>query len=282
MTAPTTPNSGSLEGYARLPTTTVLLPRLPIFAPTFDPDPREGNWFECAAGRCRVDGTLGQRHQACLEAILHFATHRLIHHAADGTVDYVEVLVDPAKVRRAVGRKGSDYNFERLKKLMADLQKAIIDVEHMRNGVLVTTHGALIERYEQFQSVALLNPLTRRIDRHPWCVRLGKAYILLAGIDIPRFWDPRDFQSLSSGIAQAVARWLWTQINPPNGGWKLDTVIQAVTPSKIGGDAMRNRRREIRCASDCLAELGITVTGDGRLLYDGRLARRAMVADEAA
>jgi len=263
-----------VHAIERKPTTTVLLPRLPIFLPTFRPATRVGEWVDTPAGRCRVRGRLGQRHETLLEAICRYYTRR---HVIPGEpAPEVDVLVDPADLRRALaGREGGWYSYQQMRALVSDLLTTEIEIDTTRHGQHILVHGALVSTFTEYRDFALRNPMGG--DRHPLRVRLGVAYTLLAGVDIPRFWDPAAFRNLRSGVGQAVARWLWTQDagRVPRGGWHLDTLIRAVHgDAAITSIALRHRRRELRGEVQELAALGITITRADRVLYDGRLAAR--------
>lgn len=261
----------AIEAIAAKPTTTVLLPRLPVFLPTFRPATRAGDWIDTPAGRVKVRGRLGQRHETLLEAICRYYTKR---HIIDGEpAPEVDVLVDPADLRRALaGRSGGWYSHAQMLSLMRDLRDTEIEIDTVRRGAHIVVHGSLIAHFVEYRPVAMRNPLGG--ERHPLQVRLGVGYTILVGVDIHRFWDPTVFRTLRTGAAQALARWCWSQDrgHTPRGGWKLDTIITATSPVALTPIAMRHRRREIRADRDALAVLGIVVTKDSRIEYDGRLA----------
>jgi len=272
--------SHSSTSVARHPTTTILLPRLPVFLPTFRPTARDGEWTTNPSGRVRVQGRLGQRHETLLEAIARFCSKRRVMPSPDGTPEttVMDVLIDPSRLRRVLSDGGEGwYSYAQLVKLTDELRDTKIEIVTRRGDTTVTIHGSLLSSWVEYEQDALPNPLPGTGVRRRWLVRLGAAYTTLVGTDVPRYWDPRDFQRLRTGSAQALARWVWTHRTAPRGGWKLDTILRAITPNGLSPNALRHRRCEVRAAAAELAELGIILSDGDRVAYDGRLSRRPSV-----
>jgi hypothetical protein len=90
-----------MESGKRLPTTTVTPARVRMAQPTERPTWRTGEWVDSSWGKCRVTGRFGQRHQDLLEFFLWNTERRRV--LADGGI---EILVDPARVRRTMSSSG--------------------------------------------------------------------------------------------------------------------------------------------------------------------------------
>ncbi|HEX7324285.1 MAG TPA: hypothetical protein VF292_02885 [Rhodanobacteraceae bacterium] len=266
-TADDTPRQGTLDlvpTHPHMATTTVMLPRLNIFQPTFHPVYRDTGWIGPETARCRVRGCLGQRHEAVLEAIMHNASHVRVVTGPDGCVDVAEITADPAAIRRALSAHGESYGHSKLVGLLDDLAHTLVSVDYTRKGVRYQATGSLLADFVLRTRTGdkLWNPVTRENDRSAWTFRLGRTFIYLYGNDIPRFWDPGQFRPLTTGIAQAVARYVLAHANNPIGGWKLDTLIHAVLPGDITTVTLRHRRRELRLAAPALKTLGVLLEND--------------------
>ncbi|MEW6559962.1 MAG: hypothetical protein AB1412_07150 [Pseudomonadota bacterium] len=76
-------------------------------------------------------------------------------------------------------------------------------------------------------------------------------------------YDPTPIARLEHGVSQAVARLLITHSvdRQPNGGWKIDTVIEA-TAGALNDQDMRNARRRLRSDAVGLREIGIEIDDD--------------------
>jgi hypothetical protein len=113
------------------------------------------------------------------------------------------------------------------------------------------------------------DPLTGG-QRHLWRVKVGDALLALMKHDLHLMYDPTPIARLKNGISQAIARHILSHKSEPNGGWKLDNIIQIVTAGDaltgvLTGVSLRHRRREIRSDADGLAAIGITIDNNNRL-----------------
>lgn len=238
------------------PTSTALQARVLLYQPTKRPQERQGEWLETPHGRCRVTGRLGQRHADVVEAILYVAEKR--RDISDGGV---ELLVDPAKVRRAM----SDHNYSlgRIQALLRDLRSATVEIitpQMQLTGDRVI--GGLIDH-------VIPSPMTRRNplggERRLWRVRLGVGLVMLLERDLSLYYSPGPIARLTHGVSQAIARHILTHRQCPAGGWHLDTLIRAVSGSDLSGTALRNARRAVHADTRQLRESGVQISPDNRI-----------------
>jgi hypothetical protein len=241
------------------PTTTVTPARVRLFQPSQRPTARRGDWIETAWGRVRVSGRLGQRHADVYEALRHTA---LDSRERDGQTD---LLVDPARVRRALGQY---YSYSTLWRLLDEIMQAVVEID----APGVRGLGHLIDSVTESKKRAR-DPLTGG-ERTLWVVRLGLAARALDERDLPLHYDPAPIARLQHGISQAVARHVLTHATKPRGGWTLDGLIVAVA-GEIKGQAMADARHRVRADAAALAEIGIEIDGD-------RVRRAAQRPDDIA
>ena len=235
------------------PTSTVAQSRVMLYQASQRPCRREGEWLDTSFGRCRVTGRLGQRHADLVEAVLYCAERR--RDASDGGV---ELLVDPARLRKTLS--DSRYSMTQIKKLLADLRAAVVEIETpelMRSGERII--GGLIDHVIP-SPMTRSNPLTGG-KRYLWRVRLGVALVMLLNRDLELYYDPSPIARLRHGVSQAVARHVLSHRNEPAGGWHLDTVIDAVA-GKVSGHDLRNARKRLREDAERLHSLGFCLHGD--------------------
>ena len=166
----------------------------------------------------------------------------------------VELLVDPARVRRTLSDSG--YSLGRLRILIDDLMGVTIELK-VTNGMWAV--GGLLDHVVKSPATKH-DPLTRG-TRHLWRVRLGVAFVQLIKNDVSLHYDPAPITRLQNGVSQAVARHVLSHSSQPNGGWKLDGLIEAVAGA-LPAASLRNKRREVRLDSSALSGIGIIVDDD--------------------
>jgi hypothetical protein len=236
-----------------LPTSTVHLSRLQVFQPTRRAVWQERN-IETPWGRALVRGRIGQAHADVLESLCRYAEASRV---VPDTSQLV-LLVDPYKVRVTVGA-GKAYSKTTLWRLLAELREASIMLEipslkiKMCGGIL----SSVVE-----STATRPNNLTKR-DRSMWRVALEPSFALLMKKDLPLHYDPAPVAKLTAGIAQAVARHVFAHHESPEGGWLVDTLIQAVGAGANNAE-LRKRRMELKASREQLASLGIVIE-DGRV-----------------
>ena len=264
--------NGDEKGNLVTPTTTVLPARLAIFQPSQRPKQTEGTWFQTSFGRCKVTGRLGQRHADVLESILYVAEKR--REIEDGGV---ELLVDPAKVRRSM----SDHNYSigRIKAFLRELRTAEVEIVTPEMEAFgESMFGGMIDHVEP-SPMTRPDPLTGK-ERPLWRVRLGKCLVTLLGRDLPLYYKPAPIARLQHGVSQAVARHILTHKHDPAGGWHLDTLLRAVCGEDAKSQTMRDGRRRIREDLEQLAKLGIHLNDENRISRGTTARERGTAARE--
>ena len=244
------------KGNQVTPTSTTLQARVALFQPRRRPYQLSGGWVETAHGRCRVQGRLGQRHADLLESMLYVAERR--REISDGGV---EMLVDPAAVRRTLSKQ---YSYEGIQDLMADLRSVSVEIvtpEMQNTGERII--GGIIDHAIPSQ-MTRRDPLTGE-DRHMWRVRLGVALVMLLNNDLSLYYEPTPIAHLRHGISQAVARYVLTHKQVPPGGWHVDTLIRAVWGDKARSQDVRNGRRRLNEDMEGLRQVGIEITEEKRV-----------------
>jgi hypothetical protein len=173
----------------------------------------------------------------------------------------VEYVVDPAALKKLMSRTKNGYGGEPLERLLDDLWGSDVEIE--APGLRVK--GRFFDQITDADSVR--NPLggTRALR----AFRLGAAYVALLTDDINLMFDPAPVRALRCGITKAIARHLKTHRGEPAGGWKLDSLIEAVSGAAVDGDALRNRRREVKRDARGLLAAGFRLDGDRLHRADG-------------
>ena len=244
------------KAQGRLPTTTVSPARLRMCQPTQRPTYRTGEWIVTPWGRCRVIGRFGQRHQDLLDAFLwHAEKARQIE---DGGI---EILVDPAKVRKTMS--DARHSLSGLQKLIRELREVTLEIETPKLMIM----GGLVDH-------VVKSPVTRPDpmnggERHLWRVRIGLALAELLRNDLPLHYDPTPITRLQTGISQAIVRHIFSHSSQPNGGWDLDNLIRSVC-GELDSTMIRHRRRELRIDAAGMEAIGIFIDGERIVRRDSK------------
>lgn len=246
-----------------MPTNTAHSIRLRLFQPTRRPVPVKGETIITPWGKIKIWARLGQQHADLLEAICYCRERRK--DLEDGSI---KLLVDPARVRKHAGITSGDQ----IDNAIRDLQQAIIEIIEPKH---LACQGQIIGHIDK----AMLEdgtPITRPDpmggERALWSVTLGPVLSRLVMADIWVGYDPAPIAALDHGISQAIARHVLTHKEAPRGGWKLDTLIQAVA-GELDEVSIRNRRRELRSDAQALAALGIAIEDDRVITTDALVQR---------
>lgn len=239
---------------ADTPTATAHEHRLRIFQATRRPKLSTSKTIRTAHGQIKITGKLGQAHADILDAICFCAEKR--GETEDGRI---KLLVDPAKVRRAANI-ASGQGFE---SLIDGLLAAVVEI---KEPARLSCIGHLVDHIDTAtrsdgSEITRHNPLTGG-ERPLWRVELGKAFCKLIAADVVRTYDPAPVARLASGVAQAVARFTLSHQHQPVGGWRLDTLLDAVAGEDLDDVSRRHRRRELRRDGDGLRKIGIILDGD--------------------
>lgn len=238
-----------------LPTSTAHQSRLQIFQPTRRPKWQERR-IETPWGLATVRGCIGQVHADVLESLCRYAeASRVVPETG-----HLMLLVDPYKIRVTVGA-GEAYSKTTFWRLLTELRKVsvMLDISSpqikMLGGILSSVAGSTATRP---------NRLTPGRDRSMLRVTLEPSFALLMAEDHPFYYDPAPLAKLKCGIAQAVARHVLTHRESPQGGWLIDTLIQAVGAGGVNNADLRKRRMELNARRELFAEIGIVIK-DGRV-----------------
>lgn len=230
-------------------TSFVALARVPVFQPTNRPTPVADRQIETASGTCRVTGRLGQPHIDLLETLI-FNAER-VSDEPDGSVG---LLVDPHKVR--TGLSDTRTPIPQIQKLLEELMEAVIVIEIRRGqGGKMLWMGGLIDLVEPASKT---RPGPFGQQRQLWKLKMGKLFVSLLASDFPVRYDPAPIARLRHGISKAVVRHLLGHTQLPAGGWKLDTLLLAVT-GQLEGRQLRDARRYLIADSEDLSKLGVAV-----------------------
>ncbi len=240
------------------PTTTIHAIRLCLFQSTRRPTKIE-KIVETSFGKIRIKGRLGQQHLDVFETICFSREKKK---DVDGRI---HILVDPREVRN----RSEQMSGSTLKGINDDLMQAIIEIIEPKD---LACTGHLIDHIDGAVKNSTGEKITRRGpfgERELWTVKLGEAFCKLVKKDIWIGYDPAPIARLNHGISQAVARHVLTHKTAPNGGWKLNTLIEAVAGPLTGMD-LRNARRRLKNDSEGLLEIGVIVDADRINVEHGR------------
>lgn len=239
--------NGKNTGNEVMPTATATPARVRMFQPSQRPQERRET-ITTAWGTIKIEGRIGQRHADLLDATLYTALKS--RKISDGGI---ELLVDPAAVRRLMSAK--QYSYEQIKRLYVDLENVRIELKTQKMHVL----GGIID-HVVLSEATRSNPLNGE-KRRLWRVRLNIAFVQLIENDIKLYYNPAPVAALKNGVSQAVARHILSHRQEPQGGWRLDTLIAAVA-GDLNDAQMRDKRREIRADTATLAQIDIHIEGD--------------------
>lgn len=197
-------------------------------------------------GEAVITGRLGQRHCDLIESI-RVSTEKTLDREGK-----LWLLVDPHRIRQMMG---DHYSHEQIKILSKELMEAVIEYKSEEEPVI----GHLIDNIIPAK-VERWNPLSR-MNRKLWAVEVGipGRKFLFDGIKL--YYNPGLIVRLKSGMSQAIARHVIGHKTAPSGGWKLDTLLEAVA-GKLTGPRLWDARKAVRDDSESLLEIGIEVEGD--------------------
>lgn len=219
----------------RNPTTTAVPARVRMFQATIRPQRLNKATIETEHGRLIVSGRLGQRHADLYEGILrHAKPHR---NPQTKEIEAHVIDVDASQLRRVLSDR---YSHQQMWQLATELREAVVEIYTPRVQAL----GGIINDIARYRvDGEILTGALAGECRVRWTIQLGRVVQEFLDKDIRRYYDPGLVARLSTGIGQAVARWLLThhRQRQPTGGWYIDTVIEAVCGAQA--DATLRKRR---------------------------------------
>jgi hypothetical protein len=238
-----------------VPTANALESRLRIFqAVQARPKYLKDQTITTPWGTVKITGRLGQRHADLFESIRYCAEKTL---ERDG---YLWILVDPHRIRETMG---DHYSHQQVQLLLRDLMAAVIEYPDPTPGADEPALGHLIDD-KISAGIERFDPLTKT-TRKLWAIKIGHPGRKLLFEGIRLFYDPGPLARLKTGIGQGIARHVLGHKTVPVGGWKVDTLIEAVA-GVITGTKLRNARRDVKDDMEGLREIGITVE-EGRINF---------------
>jgi len=219
-----------------------------IFQPTDRPKEKIIE-MQIKNGTIKVTGKLGQTHKDILEFIKH--NHLKYGYTQDGRIAF---LVDLYQLRKALGKGNSLYSYETLEKMLKDLIRTTVEID---TETMKITGNFLAQVTESKIELTTKNGTIRKLTR----IEFSKLGTEIIEKDIKLFYDPTPIMKIQYGISKALARYCLSHKNQPNGGWKIDTLLQAIlgetTPQAIK-DAKRFLKKDIEQLKKC----GIYIEND--------------------
>jgi len=232
----------------RLPTTTVHQARLQVFQPTRRPK-FAVRAIETAWGKATITGKIGQGHADIIESLFYHAMDK-----KDLENGAMLLLIDPQHLRKSIGG-GKRYSGDATWEMLQGLRDVRIDINAPSRGLRAI--GGVIDLVEESEATVVAK---NGRNRQLWRVTVNAAFVYIMKEDLPLTYDPETLARINSGIAQAIARLVLTHKDQPNGGWRLDELINTVGAGS--GSTIRDRRREVHADTGKLAEIGVIVEGD--------------------
>jgi len=237
-----------------IPTATVHENRCCIFQPT--DRPKEKTFIINAnGGTIKVKGKLGQNHKDILELIK--STHIKFGYTKDGRLAF---LVDPYQLRKALAGGKEEYSYETFWRLLQDLIRTYIEIE---TPYIKAAGNFLAHAVES--KIEVTHSKTGK-PRKLMRIEFSKLGTTLVEEDIKIFYDPIPITQLKHGISKAIARYCLSHKNQPNGGWKIDTLLQAIL-GETTPQAIKDAKRFLRKDAEQLAKCGITLINDRVFLF---------------
>jgi len=204
---------------------TETLNRFPIFEATLRAEARTRT-FENKNKHCKitVSGRLGQNHKSLLEAILYKRKFYKAYKDEEGK-PHIKILYSEYEVKKHLSK--SVYSKERYKALLDDMKEAYVKIEKEDRII----EGKLIE------DVTISHKYSKRTKSNlpglknqeiPYCVlTLGDVTTQLILEEFKFTYDPKPITTeLTSGISQAIVRYINTHSRHPNAGYHLKELVQ--------------------------------------------------------
>ncbi len=235
-----------MTSIERLPTSTATPIRLCAYQPTRRPIQAIRN-IEIVYGTLTIDGRLGQAHADLMDCVMFLCDKHRIHN------DRLEVIVDPYRIRKALGT-ANQYSADQLAKLQRDLLQTILTIETPRLKI----SGHIIDQFIQSKQLKADRRSWSSGQRHLQVWVFSQQWTLLMKQDISRYYNPIPLCRIDSGSVAAIARHILTHQYQPNGGWRLDGLIDATGITR----QLSKVRNELDENAGALNELGIQFRDD--------------------
>jgi len=228
--------------------------RLPIFEPTLKA--KNGiRVFENRYGKLTVKGRLGQVHKNLLETI--FYERELYDFFEDGDNKYLKVLYHEYKVKKYLTTGSTTYCHREYKQLIEDMKQAYVELE--TNKVKVKGPLILEKTASKITKKTKGNLPNLRGKEIPLAViTFGPVITTLFEKELRFTYDPKPILSLSSGISQAVVRFLKTHKNHPSAGYHLKPLVENLVEN-VEGEKWHDIRRFLKKDLETLKSIGIFI-----------------------
>jgi len=227
--------------------------RLPIFEPTLKAVYKK-RVFESKYGKLQIEGRLGQVHKNLLETIF---WKREVHGFTEFEGEtHLKIIYDKQKVLKYLAKTSKYYNYERYEELIKDMMQTYIVLETEK----VKVRGTLIMKTFECE---IEKPVARKTPVVPERVFLvsmilGSVATELLKNELRFTYDPKPIMGLSSGIAQALVRYLKTQKDHPQLGYHLKQLIQNLE-GEMNDKRWWKIREYLKRDIEKLEELGIVI-----------------------
>jgi hypothetical protein len=237
--------------------TTVTLNRLPLFQPTLRAVHREAT-FESPHGKITVRGRLGQNHKSLLETILYL---RKLYDLDEENMS-LRVLYNEYEVKKYLTTGSTTYNYKGYKQLIEDMKQAHIEIETMPPEPIIK--GITPSNNYRRKTKGNL-PSVKGKELPYMIVEFGNAISYLIIKELRFTYNPKPVIQLQNGISQAIARYIKSHKNHPSSGYRLKTLVEALT-GNIEGQKWYDIKRLLKKDVKGLGRLGITIDfGEDRL-----------------
>lgn len=234
------------------PSSTVHHSRLPVFAATRRPVEKIQWIWENPWGTVSVTGRLGQNHRDLHDLIMSEGTER-----SCGKEGELYLTIDPSDINKKLGLidTHSDYIYD----LMEDMRRAKVEIEYKRGGGAL---GGIISNIDH-EYKTIPGPGGCVPKRYLWRITMNQTWMKLYDREINICCKPAldMIMSMRSGYSQAIARFFLTH----GEGMTLD-FSDCLLALGIEREA-RFVRRDIKEDMPLLADLGIEVTSDRKIIY---------------
>jgi len=251
---------------------TVTQNRTPIFEPSNKP--REGvRTYEGGYGeytKLTIEGRLGQTHKSLLETILwkkelydYIYAEQIVGDEVI-KIKYLKVLYDREKIRKHLSSNGK-YSWQGYEELLKDMMRTIITLEKEEGKR--TRSPLVIDLYDSptKKPVSSRSPIIPK-EVSLTTIVLGSVITTLIDTEIKFIYDPKPITSLSSGVSQALARFLITHKKHPQAGYNLRELVKRLgCPAE--GMGWRNIKRALKQDADQLEANGIAISFEKEKLF---------------
>jgi len=248
---------------------TETLNRLPAFEASMKPR-QTTRTFEGKYGKVTVEGRLGQVHKTLLETILFKKElHDYIHtnQVIGGgkiKVKYLKVLYDREKIRKYMAQGKGKYSKERYKILLDDMMRTILTLnikgEEVRGPLVIDLYDS-----PTFKPINTKSPIIPKEVKLTTII-FGSVITTLIENELKFTYSPKLIMALSSGVSQALVRFLLTHQNHPAAGYHLKQLVKNLDCPTEGGE-WYDIKRALKRDAEQLEILGVVINFEKERLF---------------